>query len=184
MSVYAPLNRYLGAVMGDAVPLTFAEIEAILGRALPPSARRHPAWWSNNVGTHVNAAAWRDAGWRTSQVSIPDERVTFLRDASAGQPFDWTPRQGGGATQMPGMSEAPRAFDEIAIAPAGLSRSALAMIDDLAEEMGAGRAQAVARILDACALERRRRMLEDLPVARMPAGHDSTRLIREDRDSR
>ena len=183
MSVYAPLNHYLRAVIGDVVPMSFADVEAILGRALPGSARRHPAWWSNNVGTHVNAAAWRGAGWRTSQVSIPGERVTFVREASAAKRFDWAPDRRDEAAQ-PGMSEAGRAFDEIVIAPAALSRSALAMIDDMAEVTGGDRAAAVVTILDACALERRRRMLEDLPVARMPAGHDSTALIREDRDSR
>lgn len=62
--------------------MAFRDIEKVLGFALPPSARRHQAWWANNVGTHVNARAWREAGWKTSRVDLASERVVFVRESA------------------------------------------------------------------------------------------------------
>ena len=183
MSIYAPLNRYLRSAVGDAVPMTFAEIEEVLGRGLPASARRYPAWWSNNVGTHVNAAAWRDAGWRTSQVSIPDERVTFVRDRRTG--FGTT-FQGHAGVAEGGVGEwngaAPTAWGREVLDAA--SPAARRMVESWSEERRIGPGAAVLEILDAAARDQQRRLVESLPTAIMPPGHDSTVLIREDRDSR
>src|SRR5512142_3497768 len=82
MSKYEPLQRYLAQQPGREAPMTFKEIEVILGFKLPASARAHRPWWSNNVGTHVNAAAWRRAGWRTARVDLASEKVTFVRELS------------------------------------------------------------------------------------------------------
>src|SRR5258708_38249983 len=79
MSKYDPLRDFLKARPASEAPMSFPEVEEVLGFELPPSARQHPAWWSNNVGTHVNARAWREAGWKTSRVDLGSERVTFLR---------------------------------------------------------------------------------------------------------
>ena len=39
--------------------MTFAEIEQILGAALPKSAYRYRPWWANQrAGTRVHARAW------------------------------------------------------------------------------------------------------------------------------
>jgi len=166
-SKYEPLGSYLRSRPSSELPMTFAEVEGILGFPLPPSARSHATWWSNNTGTHVGVRAWRDAGWRTSRVDVSGERVTFVRDET-----------------VAGVSEASAPFDGALLPLPMLSRSALAMIDDLAQETGRNRGEAIAAILEASAAERRRRMLESLPVASMPAGHDSSVLIREDRDAR
>jgi hypothetical protein len=166
MSKYEPLKRHLLHLEQSEAPMTFAEIEAVLGFGLPPSARKHPPWWSNNVGTHVNAAAWRGAGWRTSRVDVHGERVTFVRDPRTERPD---------ATH--GVSEAGAPFEF-----GQLSRGAQRMIEDCMEETGLDRAGAVAALLEAQAAARRRQLLETMPVAHMPAGHDSTALIREDRD--
>src|ERR1700748_939010 len=80
MSKYDPLRRFLEARPGDEIPMTFSEIEKVLGFVLPDSARKFPAWWSNNTGTQVAVSAWRDAGYRTTRVDIPSGRVTFVRD--------------------------------------------------------------------------------------------------------
>ena len=58
MTKYAPLTRYLQSKPETRLPLTFAELERLLGFPLPPSARKHRAWWANNPASHVNAAAW------------------------------------------------------------------------------------------------------------------------------
>ncbi len=81
---YDPLEDHLKAQASDTVPLTFEEIEAILLSPLPRSARKHPAWWSNNPVNHVNAKAWLEAGFRTEQVDIAGERVVFRKRATAG----------------------------------------------------------------------------------------------------
>ena len=164
MSKYDPLRHYLLAQRGDRVPMTFREVEAILGFDLPPSARKHPPWWSNNVGTHVNAAAWRKAGWRTVQVDVPTERVTFVRDRPA-------------STSESGVAEESAGFSY-----ASLSKTAQRMIEDCMDETGLDREGAVRALLEAQAKARRRQLLESMPVARMPEGHDSTAWIREDRD--
>jgi hypothetical protein len=77
MSKYDSLSRYL-AGQDSKVTLTFDAIERILGFALPRSARRHPAWWSNGSHSHVQAAAWLNAGFETAEVDIAGEKLSFL----------------------------------------------------------------------------------------------------------
>jgi hypothetical protein len=77
---YAPLADYLAAADGLVVQLTFTQIERILGRALPASAGRHRAWWSNeSSGTHSHAAAWMASGWLVDGVDFNTGRVRFCR---------------------------------------------------------------------------------------------------------
>lgn len=75
---YQPLGDHLRAVDGSRVVLSFAEIERILGRSLPASARKHRAWWSNErSGSHSHARAWMDAGWHVAGVDFNAGRVEF-----------------------------------------------------------------------------------------------------------
>src|SRR3712207_3181173 len=62
------------------VPFTFAQIERVIGRRLPDSARRHQAWWAN-TRWHSHAHAWLDAGWKTSRLDLGAEQVVFVRGA-------------------------------------------------------------------------------------------------------
>jgi len=56
----------------------FGAIEEILSAPLPPSARKHPAWWSNEInGRHVNARAWMNTGFRTENLNFEASTVTF-----------------------------------------------------------------------------------------------------------
>jgi len=62
---YAPLGDCLSSLHVHEVRMTFAEIEQILGRSLPGSARRHRAWWATSVRvpTHMRVPGWtRDGG--------------------------------------------------------------------------------------------------------------------------
>jgi hypothetical protein len=77
MSKYDSLARYLAA-QDAKVTLTFDAIERILGFALPRSARPHPAWRSNGAHSHVQAAAWLNAGFETAEVDIAGEKLSFL----------------------------------------------------------------------------------------------------------
>lgn len=77
---YAPLGDHLTATTATHVKLTFTQIERVLGRQLPASARRHRAWWSNETsGTHSHAAAWMGAGWRVDAVDLTAATAQFHR---------------------------------------------------------------------------------------------------------
>lgn len=68
---YAPLFRHLSALDRAVWAATFEEVEAVLGFALPRSARKHQAWWANEEdGSHSHVRAWQMAGWRTSAVDL------------------------------------------------------------------------------------------------------------------
>jgi hypothetical protein len=79
-SSYSPLGDYLRATDDAVVKLRFPQIERILGRPLPASARRHRAWWSNESGgTHSHASSWMNAGWRVDSVDFDAQTVRFRR---------------------------------------------------------------------------------------------------------
>jgi len=181
LSKYDPLKRFLESRLGPEAPMGFSEVETVLGFPLPASARQYPAWWSNNVGTHVGARAWREAGWKTSRVDIAGERVTFVREEPrmASVREDAPPFMHDAGSKTGTVRE-----DTIHVPIATLSLSAARMIDDYAEATGLDRAAAVAVILEASAAARRRQLLDSLSVAAMPSGHDSADLIRQDRDER
>ncbi len=83
MSKYRVLRRRPEREAGPSVEMTFAEIDHVVG-GLPASARHYPAWWSNErEGTHVQAHAWMDAGWRVENVSFTGEKVRFTKSLLA-----------------------------------------------------------------------------------------------------
>src|ERR1700760_3973715 len=79
MSVYDPLQEYLRQQSAAAVPMKFEEIESLIGRPLPASARKTPPWWSNNPSNSVITYAWLEAGYRSEQVDMAGSRLTFRR---------------------------------------------------------------------------------------------------------
>jgi hypothetical protein len=183
-SKYLPLHRHLLRQHVPELPVSFHEVEAVLGFALPPSARTHPAWWSNNRGTNVAVKAWRDAGWRTSRVDIGAERVTFVREATS---TGLTERSDGGAHGAAGVADVGAAFVDdgsIVIRTSALRGGAIRLLEDFSEAHGGGLAEAIVGILNGLVLERRRQLLERFPKTGAPPTVDSADLIREDRDAR
>lgn len=79
MGKYDPLMHRLAESGASEVPMTFGEIEAVIGAALPPVARKHRAWWSNNPSNSVITRAWLEAGYRTARVDMADERLVFQK---------------------------------------------------------------------------------------------------------
>jgi hypothetical protein len=79
MSKYDALKNHLKAQRADRVPMTFAEMERVLGFPLPPSSRKHRAWWANDPQGHVNARAWREAGYQSEDVDLDAQRLVFVR---------------------------------------------------------------------------------------------------------
>ena len=89
MSKYFRLKDFLGDSDQDTVPMTFAEIEKVLGFPLPAS-KQYPAWWSNNPSNNPMTREWLDAGFETESVNIGSEKLVFRRirkspDSSAAQ---------------------------------------------------------------------------------------------------
>lgn len=79
-SEYLPLHDYLDRRYADTVVLTFADIEALLGFALPDLARRQPAWWSNESdgASSPQSGAWIHAR-RSARPRLGAAVVTFER---------------------------------------------------------------------------------------------------------
>jgi hypothetical protein len=174
MSKYDPLNRYLAASEGGHMPMDFREVERLLGFPLPPSARQHASWWSNNPGTHVGVKAWRDAGWRTSRVDLGAERVTFVREAH--RSTDEKP-----SLANPAMTET---VNQIAIDSSALANGAIHLLEAYSEEHHCSLSEAAVGVLNALALERRRQLIEWFRANSPRVPGDSTDIIREARDAR
>ncbi len=82
MGKYEPLRSYLESRGTEEVPMTFAEIERVLGSKLPNS-KSHPAWWSNNPSNNVMTRVWLEAGYKSERIDIGGEKLVFRRDASS-----------------------------------------------------------------------------------------------------
>ena len=86
MSKYAPLEKFLGNSTAVEISMKFEDIERIIGCSLPTSSKKYPAWWSNESSTHVQAEAWKSAGYRTASVNLADEKLLFIRETAAARP--------------------------------------------------------------------------------------------------
>ena len=78
MAKYEALRQFLTSQRESVVPMTFAEIERVIGHALPPS-RRYPAWWSNNPSNNPMTKEWLAAGFTTERVDVSGHKVVFRR---------------------------------------------------------------------------------------------------------
>ena len=93
MSKYEPLNRFLKSQTRTHIPMTFGEIERLLGAKLPPS-KSHRAWWSNNPSNNVMTKEWLSAGYETESVDVSGEKLVFRR---VGRPVSGTGSDGQGS---------------------------------------------------------------------------------------
>jgi hypothetical protein len=78
MSKYEPLTAFLISAGNSQLRLSFSEIEKVLGFKLPAS-KSYQAWWSNNPSNNVMTKAWLAAGYKTEQVDLDNEKVTFVQ---------------------------------------------------------------------------------------------------------
>src|SRR5689334_6869197 len=93
MGKYDGLGAYLRAQDREQIPMSFAEIEQVIGAKLPAS-QRYQAWWSNSTSNNVMTQVWLDAGYRTEQVDVANKRLVFRRMSSK-------PRKHGMAEETP-----------------------------------------------------------------------------------
>jgi hypothetical protein len=162
MSIYSPLRDRLANAGSRPVTLTFEEIERLLGRSLPPSARDERIkrqWWAN-TGAHAQARAWLAAG-RKARLDARNNRVTFIQDSSG---------------------EATLRIDDEALTPA-----ARQLVRETAREWGDDCSAAAAALLNEAARQKRLAILEEMDRLRARTIYSdvsSVDLIREDRDAR
>ena len=74
---YQSLMDHLFSLSDPTWETTFGEIEKVIGDTLPESARKHQAWWANQGSGH--SQYWQRAGWKSTDVDIGNERLTFVR---------------------------------------------------------------------------------------------------------
>ncbi len=87
MGKYERLGAFLKSQRTKEVPMTFAEIERVIGSKLPPNSPQYPAWWSNNPTNNVMTKVWLAAGFRTEQVDTKARKVVFRRvELSSAEP--------------------------------------------------------------------------------------------------
>lgn len=79
MSKYAPLEAYLSRQPGAEVPMSFVDIERVVGFPLPEKASQNRAWWSNNPTNNVMTNAWLKAGFKTERVDMGARTLVFRR---------------------------------------------------------------------------------------------------------
>jgi hypothetical protein len=76
---YLSLYTYLEHRYASIVVLTFEQMEALLGFALPAPARTERDWWTGAVvRTNRHSEAWMGAG-RTATPNLSARTVTFER---------------------------------------------------------------------------------------------------------
>ena len=59
--------------------MTFEDIEEVIGAKLPPSARKHRAWWSNNQTNSPMTLAWRAGGYESTSVNMANATLVFRK---------------------------------------------------------------------------------------------------------
>ncbi len=67
----------------NIIRVTFKQIEEIIDSQLPPSAREHRSWWSNDPANHTQSRAWLEAGWRVEDADLGAETLTLRLTATA-----------------------------------------------------------------------------------------------------
>ena len=91
MPKYALLEEHLRSSGRANVPMTFEEIEDVIGLTLPPKASKHRAWWSNNPSNNVMTKAWLAAGYESTRVDMHNRKLVFCK---ASLEADLQPTQG------------------------------------------------------------------------------------------
>ncbi len=78
---YLHFVEYLRDLKKDEVDLSFEDIEKILGKKLPGSARKHDAWWysTKKEQGHILAYLWQKEGWERYELDRKRERIILRR---------------------------------------------------------------------------------------------------------
>ena len=74
MGKYDRLSEHLAAWPTDEWRASFAEVEKVLGSALPKTARTGRAWWANDP-EKSHSGAWAAQGWEVGDVDHAADRL-------------------------------------------------------------------------------------------------------------
>lgn len=79
---YLPLDEWFRKQPASVtqLELTFAQVEAILGKPLPNSATKLQTWWTNfrpKIQSH--RTAWLNHGWEVAEFHLEGRWVKFVR---------------------------------------------------------------------------------------------------------
>ncbi len=100
-SKYQPLENHLKTCGLREIPMAFKEIEAVIQDNLPPSARKHRPWWSNNPSNSIMTKSWLAAGYKTTRVKLESECLVFVRDDTLAPHQTLSPASGNGSVGHP-----------------------------------------------------------------------------------
>jgi hypothetical protein len=69
---YRPLYNFLATIALSEITVRFADFPENVGLALPPTAFKHQAFWSNQrtIAVRPWAAAWHAAGFRVDEIHL------------------------------------------------------------------------------------------------------------------
>ena len=76
---YLPLYTYLERRYASSVVLTFEQMEALLGFALPVAARHEPGWWTSAAESGARDGEPWTAAKRTATPNLLARHVRFER---------------------------------------------------------------------------------------------------------
>ena len=172
---YEALSAFLQSRKTAWIRLSFREIESVIGRKLPVSARRHQAWWANTA-SHSQAEAWMGIGWKTRGLDLERESVIFERAAplaSAGVSEE--------AAALRRTAPQAGAPDLVTFDRARLSVAARRILNDYTAEFAGDVQRALNRALEEARFAARNRFMGGISTA-TPSTVDHVDPIRDDRD--
>jgi hypothetical protein len=178
---YAKLQRHLERSGAINLEMTFQEIEHVIGRKLPASARTHRAWWSNNPDNNVMTKAWLAAGFQTEDVDMAAETLNFARI-----PMEEKARSPAPAPQGVRDRMHPTFLMDFPLEKTHsvFSERTEAWLDKMVS-LGKDRNQLIVDCVEQMvAKEIRKSLIERYEKLGLGSGSDSVALIREDRDGR
>ncbi len=77
---YMPLKRWFAIQQQASITLTFKEVESILKRKLPESAKKYTAKWYTRPDQNAMAEAWVTEGYKLHKLDMDKQKVTFHRN--------------------------------------------------------------------------------------------------------
>ena len=77
---YRYLSNFLKSSNQQSIKLSFSEIENILKFSLPNSAKKYREFWSNSE-THSIALSWLSVGYKTVDVNIYRNEISFEKQS-------------------------------------------------------------------------------------------------------
>jgi hypothetical protein len=82
---YLPLDEWFRTqpTTRKQIKLTFDQVEAILGTALPKSATKLTTWWTNvqpKIQSH--RTTWLNHGWEVAEFDLQARWVKFVRTSN------------------------------------------------------------------------------------------------------